>query len=43
LEGDKVHLVKNETQIEAAFGICKTDASVGLEEMEQIIKHHTKP
>ena len=43
LEGDKVHLVKNETQIEAAFGICKTDASVSLEEMEQIIKHHATP
>ena len=43
IEGEEVRLVRKETNIEAAFGICKTDASVSLEEMEQIIKHHAQP
>jgi AbrB family looped-hinge helix DNA binding protein len=43
IEGDAIRLVRKETHIEAAFGICNTDASVSLEEMEQIIKHRSQP
>jgi AbrB family looped-hinge helix DNA binding protein len=43
IEGDEVRLVRKEANIEAAFGICKTDASVSLEEMDQIIKHRAQP
>jgi len=38
VEGGEVRLVRKESRIEAAFGICKTDRSVSIEEMEQIIK-----
>jgi AbrB family looped-hinge helix DNA binding protein len=38
VDGDEVRLVRQENRIEAAFGICKTETSVNLEDMEQIIK-----
>jgi AbrB family looped-hinge helix DNA binding protein len=37
VEGDEVRLVRKERRIEAAFGICKTETSVSLEDMERII------
>jgi antitoxin PrlF len=43
IDGDEVRLVRKETNIEAAFGICTTDTSVSLEEMERIIKHCVQP
>ncbi len=43
VDGDEVRLVRKESRIEAAFGICKTKgASVSLEDMEQIIKRRTQ-
>ena len=38
VDGDEVRLVRRESRIEAAFGICKTETSVSVEDMEQIIK-----
>ena len=43
IDGDEVRLVRKENNIEAAFGICKPDASVSLEEMDQIIKQRAQP
>ena len=43
LEGEEVRLVRKERNIEAAFGICKTDTSVSLEEMDQIMKQRAQP
>ena len=43
IEGDEVRLVRKESNIEAAFGICKPDASVSIEDMEQIIKKRAQP
>ena len=42
VNGDEVRLVRKERRIEAAFGICKTETSVSLEDMEQIIKHRAQ-
>ena len=43
VDGDEVRLVRKESRIEAAFGICKTKGtSVSLEDMEQIIKRRTQ-
>jgi AbrB family looped-hinge helix DNA binding protein len=43
VDGDEVRLVRKENRIEAAFGICKPkEASVSLEEMEQIIKRRAQ-
>jgi hypothetical protein len=39
VDGDEVRLVRKESRIEAALGICQTETSVSLEDMEQIIKH----
>ncbi len=38
VDGGEVRLVRKESRIEAAFGICKTDTSVSLDDMERIIK-----
>ena len=38
VDGDEVRLVRKESRIEAAFGICKTETSVSLDDMEQIIR-----
>ena len=38
VEGGEVRLVRKESCMEAAFGICKTDRSVSIEEMEKIVK-----
>ena len=38
VDGDEVRLVRRENRIEAAFGICKTETSVSLDDMEQIIR-----
>lgn len=38
LDGDNVRLVRQESRIEAAFGICKPSVSVSLEDIDQIIK-----
>ena len=42
VEGDEVRLVRKERRIEAAFGICKTETSVSLEDMERIIKQRAQ-
>jgi AbrB family looped-hinge helix DNA binding protein len=39
VDGGEVRLVRKESRIDAAFGICKTETSVSLENMERIIKH----
>ncbi len=38
VDGDEVRLVRKESRIEAAFGICKPKTSVSVEDMEQIIR-----
>ncbi len=38
VEGGDVRLVRKESRIEAAFGICKADVSVGVDEIERIIR-----
>ena len=38
VDGDEVRLVRRENRIEAAFGICKPETSLRVEEMEQVIK-----
>jgi antitoxin PrlF len=39
VDGDEVRLVRRESRIEAAFGICKAETSVSVEDMEHIVKH----
>ena len=39
LDGDEVRLVRKESRIEAAFGICAPETSLSVEDMEQVIKH----
>lgn len=38
VEDGEVRLVRKESRIEAAFGICKVDRSVSVEEMDEIVK-----
>jgi antitoxin PrlF len=38
VEGGEVRLVRKESRIEAAFGICKPETSVSLDDIERIIK-----
>ena len=38
VEGDQVRVLRQESRIEAAFGICKPDVSVSLDDMERVIK-----
>lgn len=38
VEDGEVCLVRKESRIEAAFGICKVDRSVSVEEMDEIVK-----
>ena len=38
IDGGEVRLVRKENRIEAAFGICKPDTSVNVEDMEEIIR-----
>ncbi len=42
VEKGEVRLVLSESRIEAAFGICKVDTSVSVEEMEQIIRRRAR-
>ena len=42
VDGDEVRLVRKEKRIEAAFGICNTETSVSLDDIEQIIKHQAQ-
>ena len=37
VEGNEVRLVRRESRIEAAFGICKPATSISVEDMEQVI------
>jgi AbrB family looped-hinge helix DNA binding protein len=39
VDGDGVRLVRRESRIEAAFGICNSKTSVSVDGMEQIIKN----
>jgi len=38
VDGDEVRLVRKESQVEAAFGLCKPERSLSLEQMDQIIR-----
>jgi AbrB family looped-hinge helix DNA binding protein len=38
VEGDAVRIIRNENRVEAAFGLCKPEKSLSLEQMEQVIK-----
>lgn len=38
VENGVIHLVRKESRIEAAFGICKSPTSVSIEDMEQVIR-----
>ncbi|MEA3276847.1 MAG: AbrB/MazE/SpoVT family DNA-binding domain-containing protein [Pseudomonadota bacterium] len=38
VEEDEVRLVRRESRIEAAFGICEADSSVSVEDMERVIR-----
>ena len=38
IDGGEVRLVRKENRIEAAFGICKPETSVTVEDMERIIR-----
>ena len=42
VEGDEVRLVRKESRIEAAFGICQVDRSVSVEEMDQIVQRRAR-
>lgn len=37
-EEDRVRLVRRENRIEAAFGICRPDRSLSVEQMDEVIK-----
>jgi AbrB family looped-hinge helix DNA binding protein len=38
VEGEAVRILRKENRIEAAFGLCKPQKTLSLEEMEQAIK-----
>jgi len=38
VEDEAIRLVRKESRIEAAFGICKAHTSVSTEDMEQVIR-----
>lgn len=38
VDGDEVRLVRRESRVEAAFGLCQADRSLGLEQMDEIIR-----
>jgi AbrB family looped-hinge helix DNA binding protein len=38
LRDGEVHLVRQESRIEAAFGLCKADVSLTTEEMDDVIR-----
>ncbi len=38
MEDGDVRLVRKERRIEAAFGICKADTSVSVEDMDKVIR-----
>ena len=42
VDGDEVRLVRKERRIEAAFGICKTERSLSVEEMDEIVKQRAR-
>jgi AbrB family looped-hinge helix DNA binding protein len=42
VEDGEVRLVRMESRIEAAFGICKTERSLSVEEMDEIVKQRAR-
>ena len=38
VDGDAVRLVRKESRVEAAFGLCKPDRSLSLEQMDEVIR-----
>lgn len=38
IDADAVRLVRQETRVEAAFGLCKADVSLTTEEMDDVIR-----
>lgn len=38
VDGDDVRLVRKESRVEAAFGLCKPEGSLSLEQMDQVIR-----
>ena len=38
VDGDEVRLVRRENRIEAAFGICRPETSLSVEDMNEVIK-----
>ena len=38
IDGDEVRLVRRESRVEAAFGLCKPEVSLSLEQMSQVIR-----
>ncbi len=38
VEDGEIRLVRRESRIEAAFGICKADTSMSIEDMERVIR-----
>jgi antitoxin PrlF len=38
VDGPEVRLVRRESRVEAAFGLCKPEASLSLDQMEQVIR-----
>jgi antitoxin PrlF len=38
VDGDEVRLVRRESRVEAAFGLCKPGGSLSLEQMDQAIR-----
>jgi AbrB family looped-hinge helix DNA binding protein len=38
VDGGEVRLVRRETRVEAAFGLCKADTSLSVEDMDVVIR-----
>ena len=38
VDGGEVRLVRRENRVEAAFGLCKADASLSVEDMDVVIR-----
>ncbi len=38
VDGDEIRLVRKESRVEAAFGLCKPEGSLSLEEMDRVIR-----
>ena len=39
VEGGVVRLVRQESRIEAAFGLCRAATTLSMEDMERVIRH----